>query len=131
MSDYDNNNRGAVFQPFDDQKFILQGKLNLNGKDYPVVVMQMVSKNGNKRLEIYQKMGAMFEETDKTNEKAPDYTGPMDLIEGNLRLAGWREQKDGKPYMSLQASVAQAKKEESGSSNTGEIVDDVDDVIPF
>lgn len=131
MSDYDNNNRGAVFQPFDDQKFILQGKLNLNGKDYPVVVMQMVSKNGNKRLEIYQKMGAMFEDNkDGKSEKAPDYSGPMDLIEGNLRLAGWREQKDGKPYMSLQASEALAKKEEPAPS-TGEIVDDVDDVIPF
>ena len=130
MSDYDNTNRGAVFQPFDDQKFILQGKLNLNGKDYPVVVMQMVSKNANKRLEIYQKMGAMFEESDKQNEKAPDYTGPMDLIEGNLRLAGWREQKDGKPYMSLQASVAQAKTEQTPVVS-GEVVDDVDDSIPF
>ena len=67
MSEYDDTNRSAVFTPFDDQKFILQGKLNIDGKEYPVVVMQMTSKNGNKRLEIYQKMGALFE--DKEEEK--------------------------------------------------------------
>tara|TARA_R100000951_G_scaffold29283_1_gene25364 strand:- start:261 stop:668 length:408 start_codon:yes stop_codon:yes gene_type:complete len=111
VSEYDNNNRGAVFQPFDDQKFILQGKLDIEGKEYPVVVMQMTSKNGNKRLEIYQKMGAMFAETDKTNEKAPDYSGPMDLIEGNLRVAGWKEEKNGNHYLSLQVSESQSKKD--------------------
>ena len=65
MSEYDDTNRGAVFTPFDDQKFILQGKLNIDGKEYPVVMMQMTSKNGNKRLEVYQKMGALFEDKEK------------------------------------------------------------------
>lgn len=130
MSEYDDTNRGAVFTPFDDQKFILQGKLNIEGKDYPVVVMQMTSKNGNKRLEVYQKMGALFEDKEKKNEKAPDYSGPLDLISDKLRIAGWRGMANEKPYMSLQVSEKMATTEESSTPEPvkGEVIDDT---IPF
>ena len=134
MSEYDNTNRGAVFTPFEDQKFILQGKLDIQGKEYPVVVMQMTSRNGGKRLEIYQKMGTMFDyKKNEGSENQPDYDGPLDLIDGNLKIAGWRQQADGKPYLSLQVSERLAKTEETPPQElkpaTTEII--VDDDIPF
>ena len=134
MSDYDNTNRGAAFKPFDDQKFILQGKLDIDGKEYPIVVMQMTSKNGNKRLEVYQKMGAIFEEKDKTKENMPDYSGPLDMIDGNLQMAGWKGQSEKGHYLSLKVSERLAKKEEGVSTSASDTpvgTDSLDDEVPF
>jgi uncharacterized protein (DUF736 family) len=44
----------------------------------------------------------MFENDKANNDKAPDYSGPIDE---NLKVAGWRRSKDGKPYMSLSVSA--------------------------
>ena len=33
MADYDNTNSGAAFKPFDSQRMILQGKVNLEGNE--------------------------------------------------------------------------------------------------
>lgn len=135
MSEYDNTNRGAAFTPFDDQKFILQGKVDIQGKEYPVVIMQMTSRSGSKRLEVYQKMGTMFDvKKNEGSENQPDYDGPLDLIDGNLKIAGWRQQKDDKPYLSLQVQERLVKTEvtapqELKPATTEVIVDD--DSIPF
>jgi len=134
MTDYDNTNRGAAFKPFDDQKFILQGKLDIDGKEYPIVVMQMTSKNGNKRLEVYQKMGAIFEEKEKSSENAPDYSGPLDMISGNLQMAGWKGQSEKGHYLSLKVSERLAKKEEGVSTSASDTpvgTDSLDDEVPF
>ena len=36
--EYDNKNNGAVFQPFPNNDFILEGKLDIDGSEHRVVV---------------------------------------------------------------------------------------------
>ena len=96
MADFDNNNRGAAFKPFDQQQMILQGKINTNGQDANVVLVKTSTKAGKTIIEVYEKRG---------NEGRPDYTGPwLEDTPTPMRLAAWRKSKDGKPYMSFEVS---------------------------
>lgn len=107
--DYDNTDKGAAFPPFEDQKMILQGKLNSNGNDYKIVLVKDVTKNDKKLIEVYAKIGVLFEnETD--NDKAPAYTGPLE--EFDRRLAAWRGNKDGRNYLTMKVSDDLKKEEQ-------------------
>jgi hypothetical protein len=69
--------------------------------------------------------GALFKNDEKgDNEKAPDYTGPLDVEGVDHRVAAWlRETKDGKrKFLSLQVE----KKGAATGSSKAE-----DDDIPF
>jgi hypothetical protein len=76
--DYDNNDRGAAFPPFQTQALVLQGKINDRGLDAKVVLIKDQTKAGKNLIEVYQKVGVLFPQEEKKSESAPDYTGPMD-----------------------------------------------------
>tara|TARA_R110000796_G_scaffold36193_1_gene92498 strand:- start:180 stop:584 length:405 start_codon:yes stop_codon:yes gene_type:complete len=103
---YDNTNSGAAFKPFDTMKMILQGKVNLEGNDRKVVLVADKTKSGMKIIEIYQKVGVLFENDKKGNDNAPDYSGPLEDYAANkpMQFAGWKKQKDDGNYLSLQVS---------------------------
>ena len=103
--EYDNTNSGAAFPPFPTQTMILQGNVDINSKDHKVVCVQNTTKDGRKVIEVYQKMGILFENDKKGNEQAPDYSGPLDHHD-NLRIAGWRKKaKDSdKHFISFKIS---------------------------
>lgn len=126
MSEYDNTNRGAAFQPFPEQQFILQGKLDIHGVERNVALILQQSKSGDKRVEVYYKAGVLFENDKQGNEKAPDYSGPMEGIFDGLRIAGWKGMKDGKPYMTFQVSEKQQQTQDNQQATVSD-----DDVIPF
>jgi len=106
MSDYDNTNSGVMFQPYPDQALIGSGKLNVNGTDGRMVVIKQPLKNGGDPvLVVYQQVGILFPNDKKGNDKAPDYSGPGPS--DDLRIAGWRGEKDGKKYLSLRISEKQ------------------------
>lgn len=68
--------------------------------------------------------GVLFKNDKKGNEKAPDYTGKMNVGGKEMRLAAWiREGAKGK-FMSLSLSEFQKKE------NQGKIEEMTDDV-PF
>jgi hypothetical protein len=101
MADYDNTDKGAAFPPFETQRLILQGKINDKGNEMKVVFVADQTRDGKKLIEIYEKVGVLFENDQKGNENAPNYTGP---IGDSRRLAAWRRMKDGKPYMTFSVS---------------------------
>ena len=80
--EYDNSNRGAAFAPFPTQSLILQGKINNQGKDMKVTLVKDQTRDGKTIIEIYEKIGVLFDNDKKGNESAPDYTGPL----GETRL---------------------------------------------
>ena len=99
---YDDTNRGAAFTPFPTQSLILQGKINVDGTEKKVLLVKDTTKDGKSIVEMYEKIGVLFENDKKGNEKAPDYSGPL---MGDLkRIAGWKKMKDDRPYMSFQIS---------------------------
>ena len=55
MADYDNTNSGAAFKPFDSQRMILQGKVNLEGNERKVVMVADQTRGGDNIIEVYQK----------------------------------------------------------------------------
>jgi len=97
---YDNTDSGAVFKPRDNHQMILSGKLNNKGEESNVVITMSTLDDGRKIMDIYQKVGTLFENDKKGNDKAPDYSGPL----GDRRVATWRRDKDGSAYMSLKLS---------------------------
>jgi hypothetical protein len=123
MADYDNIDKGAAFPPFEKQGLILQGKINSNGTDMKIVLVKDETKGGKRLIEIYQKVGVLFENDKKGNENAPDYAGPFEHIALQRRVAAWRRMKDGKPYMTL--SVSDSRGEQAPVSNN------IEDDIPW
>ena len=101
MADYDNTDKGAAFPPFETQRLILQGKINDNSREMKVVLVADQTRDGKKLIEVYEKVGTLFENDQKGNENAPNYTGPLFLFR---RLAAWRRMKEGKPYMTFSVS---------------------------
>jgi len=109
MTEYDNTNRGAAFKPFPEQQLILQGKLNVMGEDGQVALIMAESRDGKKRIEVFQKIGCLFPNDKRGNEKAPDYSGPLDGLHQDWKIASWKEMKDDNAYMSLQVSEYKPK----------------------
>jgi hypothetical protein len=126
MADYDNTNSGAAFKPFDSQRMILQGKMNIDGNDRKVVMVADSTRDGKNIIEVYQKVAVLFDNDKKGNEAAPDYSGPIDEYATNkdMRIAAWKRQKDGGNYMSMQISEKQ-------QSNTQQAAPALSDNIPF
>ena len=124
MANYNNTNSGAAFKPFDSQRLILQGKVNLEGNDRKVVLVADQTRDGKKIIEVYQKVAVLFDNDKKGNEAAPDYSGPLDDYATNkdMRIAAWKRQKDGGNYMSMQVS------EKGAANQSGK---PFDDKIPF
>ena len=124
MADYDNTNRGAAFAPFETQKLILQGKINDGGIDRKVTFTKDTTRDGKSVIEVYEKIGVLFENDKKGNEAAPDYTGPFNEFK---RLAAWRKMKDGKPYMTFNVSEPQQQSQPAQVAS----IDLGGDDIPF
>ena len=124
MADYNNTNSGAAFKPFDSQRLILQGKVNLEGNDRKVVLVADQTRDGKKIIEVYQKVAVLFDNDKKGNEAAPDYSGPVDdyATHKDMRIAAWKRQKDGGNYISMQVSEKGAAPQTNKS---------FDDKIPF
>jgi len=132
MTEYDNTNSGIAGKPWPEQNFILQGKLNIMGEDGHVAIITAQTKTGEKRLEVYQKVGVLFENKDKTDDdNKPDYSGPLDGIHQDWRIAGWRGEKDGRKYLSLKVSEMQPKDDESKPEPQETSTQEMDDDIPF
>ena len=122
MTEYDNTDTGAAFTPFSTQRLILQGKINSGGNDMKVTCVMDETKDGKQIIEIYQKVGVLFQ-NEGMKEGAPDYTGPLF---DDKRLAAWKKMKDEKPYMSFSVSDKLDKGQYTeGKSSIGE------DKIPF
>tara|TARA_R110000823_G_scaffold29993_1_gene86348 strand:+ start:1067 stop:1495 length:429 start_codon:yes stop_codon:yes gene_type:complete len=109
--DYDNTNSGIGFQPFSDQKLILQGKLDVNSTEHKFAYVSCENKDGSKRVDVYRKLGAIFPNKKEGNENKPDYTGKIENTAldttsvKEYRLAGWRKTNDeGKSFMTFAVS---------------------------
>lgn len=140
MSDeYDNTNSGICGTPFDDQKFILQGKVDVAGNEHKFALVSCTNRDGSKRIDVYRKVGAIFPNDKTDNENKPDYTGNIEnttlanTTEEVYRLAGWRREKDGRKFMTFQVSEKQKPQEEQVEETAPRaepVIDDADE-IPF
>ena len=124
--EYDDTNRGAAFKPFGTQQMILQGKLNIEGKEGRIILVKDETASGTRLIQVYQKIGVLFENDKKGNDKAPEFSGPLEehAHEKKLKVAGWKKNSNGKNYMSLSVSEVQHKENTEDTTK-------IDDEIPF
>lgn len=115
MAEYDNTDKGAAFKPFDQQKLILQGKINDAGTDRKIVLIKDQTKSGKQLIEVFEKVGTLFVNEKKETENAPDYTGPMN----ERRMAAWKRMKDGAPYMTFALSDNKPKDQDNPPPKPG------------
>lgn len=109
MSEHDSTNSGVFWTPHENQRLSGQGKLNINGAEGRIVIIrEPVKRDGEPQLVVYQKIGVLFPNDKKGNDKAPDFSGPLDHVP-NHRIAGWGGEKDGRRYMSLKVSVTERR----------------------
>ena len=139
--EYDNTNSGAFFTPFPEQKFILQGKVDVFGHEHKTILTTAENKDGSKRIDVWVKVGAVFPNDKGDNDKKPDYTGSVQyagLMDeqgsfGKIRIAAWKKQtEDGKNFMSAQVSMPQTQVDNQPPTDNNPSKDVViDDDIPF
>ena len=132
VMDYDNTNRGAAHAPFESQNLLLTGKLDKDGNNKQVAIIQDKDQQGRDVLVVFERVGVMYGNEDATDDnKQPHYSGPID---DNHRIAGWRStDKNGKKYLSLKRAEKQGGtappnvSRETVDTNPTPVVDD----IPF
>ena len=135
MSDYDNTNKGAAFAPFPDQKFVLSGKLNIEGIEKQCVYIAGTTQGGKRVMRVYQELGIMFE-NESDNERAPNYSGTIqDHLKEEMKIAAWKRQQEntGNNYLSISISEKQNSSEYKASNNEQEVSTgkEMEDEIPF
>ena len=117
MTDYDNTNKGVMFQPFSDQRLVLQGKLDIEGNELRIIgIRQPLTEGGDPVIVLYEQAGILYPNDQKGNDKAPKYSGPLDR-HANLRVAGWTGQKNGNHYLQLKVSEKQGGGGSNGAGN--------------
>jgi uncharacterized protein (DUF736 family) len=127
MSDYDNLNRGALF-PTGDKKLVRQGQIHFGETPEDIAIIQVTTKTGKTVFEVYKKIGAVFANTNKTSDKAPDMSGTIAYGGLDYQMAGWKyTSKNGLPY----TSVSVTPPENKADNNEGQFADDLDSEIPF
>ncbi len=130
MSDqYDNTNSGLLF-PADSMQIIRQGKIDVEGFDHNVILVQCKTAKGNTVYEIHKQVGVVFEADEDKNF---DSQGTVDLGTGEYTI--WlrkKTSKNGNPMTA--ASLAPKQERNNGlpqdagdTHNTAAL----DDTIPF
>ena len=133
MSDYDNTNKGAAFAPFPDQKFVLSGKLNIEGVEKQCVYIAGTTQGGKRIMRLYQELGIMFE-NESDNERAPNYSGTIqDHSTKEMKIAAWKRQQENTVKNYLSISISEKQTEDSYRNDKQQVSTgkQMEDEIPF
>lgn len=144
MTQYDDTNRGALF-PAANLEVFRQGKVNVEGTDRNVIIVQGVSKTGERYFQVYQQVGMVNANKQKKSDKSPDMIGDFETYDkGMYTIFGYKRQsKSGMDYTQVsidrkeeqqnngysnQPTYQQVKNGEAEAPNSGS---PFDDEIPF
>jgi uncharacterized protein (DUF736 family) len=129
MSEHNDTNRGALF-PTGDQKLLRNGPVHFEQEEEKLAVIQVVTQSGKTVFEVYQKIGAVFANTDKKQENSPDMSGTVTYEGLDWKMAGWKEEsKQGLQYTSVKLTPPEVDDPPAEGEPAGG--NDLDDEIPF
>ena len=77
----------------------------------------------------YQDSGILFKNDKRGNEKAPDYSGKINVAGTEYRLAAWINTGEKGKYMSLKVSELERKSDPAPAAKP--LTDELADDIPF
>jgi|TARA_R110000822_G_scaffold57221_1_gene144071 hypothetical protein len=100
---YDETNRGVLFNISEDWSLTQQGKININGESLRVIGVKRLNKEGKEIIELYRAMGTL-KKAEKNGEKDPDAKGVINALvdKGAMIISAWKENSErGNKYISL------------------------------
>jgi hypothetical protein len=147
MSNYDNTNKIALFEPRGQESVTKAGRINVNGVELKSVIVDAVTAKGKTVSEVYVKIGAIFP-TKSDNEKAPHYSGPIEAGFTNMmsdpknNMSLWLQaDKNGNAYLAGNISFRDAPKtfvigdisfyDITSKTVSQPVTTSIDDDIPF
>jgi hypothetical protein len=128
-------NSGNLF-PSANSKVVRQGKLDVEGMNHELVIVQVTTKNNKTVYEVYEKVGALHPNETKTEQKDWDMSGEI-VVLGEKLMMWCRKKFDKNNNAYTRASVAPAREmsdDKSTPPQEGQIKEqdsDLDDDIPF
>ena len=145
--EYDDSNRGVMYQPRKDQQLRAIGKIDDNGYETVYAFIRQESMEGEEYYNIFKSIGKLFPKQEGDNPDGPDYKGPFD----NRRISMWVKEfreghaQAGRKFLSCeiqdkyQGNVVDIKTNEDQSTedkvkeieNSFENNEEEEDEIPF
>ena len=136
---YDETNRGVLFNISEDWSLTQQGKININGESLRVIGVKRLNKEGKEIIELYRAMGTL-KKAEKNGEKDPDAKGVVNALvdKGAMIISAWRENSErGNKYISLrlrefsndgnmQNKQVSQQTEQTSSDNIDDKIEDID-----
>ena len=136
---YDETNRGVLFNISEDWSLTQQGKININGESLRVIGVKRLNKEGKEIIELYRAMGTL-KKAEKNGEKDPDAKGVVNALvdKGAMIISAWRENSErGNKYISLrlrefsndgnmQNKQVSQQTEQTSSNNIDDKIEDID-----
>lgn len=143
MTEYKNDDTISVWTTEPKGTVVGSGYVFFGEKRHNVIVVSDTTKTGKDINRVFVDIGAVFENTKKTSEKSPDFTGKFEYPDtGKSQIALWtRTSNSGGQFLSGQLSEPM-KKEGDAKPATGNGMfgkkaapapadDDLDDDVPF
>jgi len=136
---YDETNRGVLFNISEDWSLTQQGKININGESLRVIGVKRLNKEGKEIIELYRAMGTL-KKAEKNGEKDPDAKGVINALvdKGAMIISAWKENSErGNKYISLRlrefSSDGQSQNKQSfdqsqPTSSNEQIDDKIEDI---
>ena len=136
---YDETNRGVLFNISEDWSLTQQGKININGESLRVIGVKRLNKEGKEIIELYRAMGTL-KKAEKNGEKDPDAKGVVNALvdKGAMIISAWKENSErGNKYISLrlrefsndgnmQNKQVSQQTEQTSSDNLDDKIEDID-----
>ena len=136
---YDETNRGVLFNISEDWSLTQQGKININGESLRVIGVKRLNKEGKEIIELYRAMGTL-KKAEKNGEKDPDAKGVVNALvdKGAMIISAWKENSErGNKYISLrlrefsndgnmQNKQVSQQTEQTSSDNIDNKIEDID-----
>tara|TARA_R110001592_G_scaffold104633_1_gene294313 strand:- start:1244 stop:1681 length:438 start_codon:yes stop_codon:yes gene_type:complete len=136
---YDETNRGVLFNISEDWSLTQQGKININGESLRVIGVKRLNKEGKEIIELYRAMGTL-KKAEKNGEKDPDAKGVVNALvdKGAMIISAWKENSErGNKYISLrlrefsndgnmQNKQVSQQTEQTSSDNIDDKIEDID-----
>ena len=81
---FDDTNKGALFEPFEPENILLNGTIDINGTKTKVVATKVELNNGTTMLKLYSELGTIFDNGELYSGKIGVYNKDTKKQELNL-----------------------------------------------
>lgn len=134
---YDNKNTAALFPSAPQGNIVGSGKVFFGDVQKRTILVDDVTPSGKSITRIFVEVGALWPQENKTNEKAPDFTGKLEIPNTDCdQIALWTRQSKNTGDEFWTGTISKRQPKTGGGIGSGmrqslPVQDDLSDDIPF